>query len=42
MGTAGLVGQIMTMETMSAFEDPTIVLIKILVIQIIITNYVLY
>ncbi len=35
MGTAGLVGQIMTMETMSAAEDPTIVLIKILVIQII-------
>ena len=35
MGTAGLVGQIMTMETMSAFEDPTMVLIKILVIQII-------
>lgn len=34
MGTAGLVGQIMTMETMSAVEDPTIVLIKILVIQI--------
>jgi len=35
MGTAGLVGQIMTMETMSAFEDPTVVFIKILVIQII-------
>ncbi len=35
MGTAGLVGQIMTMETMSAFEDPTMVLIKILVIQIV-------
>lgn len=34
MGTAGLVGQIMTMETMSAVEDPIIVLIKILVIQI--------
>ncbi|MBR5516879.1 MAG: PTS sugar transporter subunit IIC [Firmicutes bacterium] len=35
MGTAGLVGQIMTMETMSAFEDPTMVLVKILIIQII-------
>lgn len=35
MGTAGLVGQIMTMETMSAVEDPMIVFIKILVIQII-------
>ncbi len=35
MGTAGLVGQIMTMETMSAVEDPTMVLIKIMVIQII-------
>lgn len=34
MGTAGLVGQIMTMETMSAVEEPIIVLIKILVIQI--------
>lgn len=34
MGTAGLVGQIMTMETMSAVEDPIIVLIKILIIQI--------
>ena len=35
MGTAGLVGQIMTMETMSAVEDPMIVFVKILVIQII-------
>lgn len=35
MGTAGLVGQIMTYETMIQTEEPTIVLIKILVIQII-------
>lgn len=35
MGTAGLVGQIMTMETMAATEPASMVLIKILVIQII-------
>ena len=35
MGTAGLVGQIMTWQTMTAVEAPSIVLIKILVIQII-------
>jgi len=35
MGTAGFVGQIMTWQTMTAAEDPTIVLIKILAIQII-------
>ncbi len=35
MGTAGLVGQIMTWQTMTAVEDPMTVLIKILVIQII-------
>lgn len=35
MGTAGLVGQIMTWQTMTAMEDPAMVLIKILVIQII-------
>jgi len=35
MGTAGLVGQIMTWQTMTAVEDPTTVLLKILVIQII-------
>lgn len=35
MGTAGFVGQIMTWQTMTATEDPTIVLIKILAIQII-------
>ena len=35
MGTAGLVGQIMTWQTMVAVEAPGIVLIKILVIQII-------
>lgn len=35
MGTAGLVGQIMTYETMIQTESPAIVLIKILVIQII-------
>lgn len=34
MGTAGLVGQIMTWQTMTAAEAPSIVLIKILVIQI--------
>lgn len=35
MGTAGLVGQIMTWQTMTAAEPPMMVLIKILVIQII-------
>lgn len=35
MGTAGLVGQIMTWQTMTAIEPSTIVLIKIFVIQII-------
>lgn len=34
MGTAGLVGQIMTWQTMTATEPGTVVLIKILVIQI--------
>ena len=34
MGTAGFVGQIMTWQTMTAYEDPVIVLIKIIVIQI--------
>ena len=35
MGTAGLVGQIMTWQTMTATEDPMTVLIKILVIQVV-------
>lgn len=35
MGTAGLVGQIMTWQTMVATEAPVVVLIKILVIQIV-------
>lgn len=35
MGTAGLVGQIMTYQVMTASEDPVMVIIKILVIQII-------
>ncbi len=35
MGTAGLVGQIMTWQTMTAAEPPMMVLVKILVIQII-------
>jgi uncharacterized membrane protein len=35
MGTAGLVGQIMTYQTMIATESPLMVLIKILLIQII-------
>ena len=35
MGTAGLVGQIMTWQTMIATEAPMVVLIKILVIQIV-------
>lgn len=35
MGTAGLVGQIMTWQTMTAVEAPAVVLIKILLIQII-------
>ena len=35
MGTAGLVGQIMTRQTMITTEPASVVLIKILVIQII-------
>lgn len=35
MGTAGLVGQIMTWQTMTAVEAPSVVLVKILLIQII-------
>lgn len=35
MGTAGLVGQIMTWQVMAQTEDPMIVLVKILLIQII-------
>lgn len=35
MGTAGLVGQIMTWQTMTAAEAPSVVLFKILLIQII-------
>ena len=35
MGTAGFVGQLMTWQTMTATEDPIIVLIKILAIQIV-------
>ena len=31
MGSAGLVGQIMTYQTMTAFESPVLVLIKIVV-----------
>ncbi len=34
MGTAGLVGQIMTWQTMTASETPEVVLVKILLIQI--------
>lgn len=33
MGTAGLVGQIMTWQVMTQTEPPTVVLVKILVIQ---------
>lgn len=35
MGTAGLVGQIMTYQVMTAVESPIVVLVKILLIQII-------
>lgn len=40
MGTAGLVGQIMTWQTMIATEAPMVVLIKILVIQIVLPSIV--
>ena len=33
MGTAGLVGQIMTWQTMTAVEPPMVVLVKIIVMQ---------
>lgn len=35
MGTAGLVGQIMTWQTMSAVEPGVVVVVKIFVIQLI-------
>ena len=35
MGTSGLVGQIMTFQTMASYEDPVLVIIKIFVIHII-------
>ena len=35
MGTSGLIGQIMTFQTMSSYEDPVFVIIKIFLIQII-------
>ena len=35
MGTAGLVGQIMTWQTMTAVEPPSVVLFKIVLIQIV-------
>ena len=35
MGTAGLVGQLMTYQVMTAVEPPIVVLVKILLIQII-------
>ena len=35
MGTSGLIGQIMTFQTMSSYEDPVLVVIKIFLIQII-------
>ena len=41
MGTAGLVGQIMTWQTMIATEAPMVVLIKILVIQIVLPAIVI-
>lgn len=33
MGSAGFVGQIMTYQTMTAFESPTIVMVKIVLLQ---------
>lgn len=35
MGSAGLVGQIMTYQTMIAYDDPKIVMIKIIMMQIV-------
>jgi len=35
MGTAGLVGQIMTWQTMIGTETPSMLLVKILLIQVI-------
>lgn len=35
MGTAGLVGQIMTWQTMTAVEPPIVVMVKIIMIQIV-------
>ena len=39
MGTSGLVGQIMTFQTMSAYEDPVLVMVKIFVIHIILPAF---
>lgn len=40
MGTAGLVGQIMTWQTMIVTEPPMVVLVKIMVIQIVLPAFV--
>ena len=45
MGTSGLVGQIMTYQTMTAAEEPLMVLLKILVFHFIlpaVVSYVIY
>ena len=45
MGTSGLVGQIMTYQTMTATEDPALVLIKIAVFHFLLPgllSYVIY
>ena len=45
MGTSGLVGQIMTYQTMTAAEDPVMVLVKIVVFHFLlpgILSYIIY
>ena len=45
MGTSGLVGPIMTYQTMAAGEEPMLVLMKILVFQVLlpaVLSYIIY
>lgn len=45
MGTSGLVGPIMTYQTMAAGEEPMLVLMKILVFQVLlpaVISYIIY
>ena len=42
MGSAGFVGQIMTYQTMIAYDAPSVVLVKILLLQFILPGIISY